>query len=98
MQQGIHRLISDDPDITAATAVAARRTTARNKLLTSKRRHAVTAMAASNLNFGTIDEHLFRSARIRACGTAASLPLYLKQSEQGCSRPADKMSALLLHN
>ena len=61
MQQGIHRLISDDPDITAATAVAARRTATRNKLLASKSSHAITAVAASNLNFGTIDEHFFTS-------------------------------------
>ena len=61
MQQGVHRLISNDPDIAAATAVAARRTTARNKLLAAKSRHAVAAVAASNLNFGTIDEHFFTS-------------------------------------
>src|ERR1041384_2652831 len=58
MQQRVHRLISDDPDITAATAIAARRTAAGHKFFTSKRRHAVTAVAAPNLNFCSIDEHV----------------------------------------
>ena len=59
MQQGVHRLISNDPDITTAAAVAARRTATRYKFFPSKGSHAVTAVAASNLNFGTIDEHFF---------------------------------------
>src|ERR1051325_9602619 len=58
MQQRVHGLICDDPDITATTAVAARWTTARNKLFAAKGSHAVTAVAPSNLNFRSIDEHV----------------------------------------
>src|ERR1041385_7444965 len=87
MQQRVHRLISDDPDIPATTAVAARRTAARNKLFAAKGSHAVTAVAASNLNFRSIDEHLFRSARIRACGTPASLPVSLNKASKDARDP-----------
>jgi hypothetical protein len=57
MKQGVKRRVRNDPNISAAPAVAARRTTARHKLLSTKGRYAIAPMAASYMNLDPINKH-----------------------------------------
>ncbi len=58
VQERVHRLVGDNPDVATAPAVAPRRTAARDKFFAAKSSHAVTAVATADANLGAINEHL----------------------------------------
>ena len=57
MHQRIVALARFHPDVTAMTAIAARRPAPRNVFLPPERHAAVAAIASLNSNFGFIDKH-----------------------------------------
>src|SRR5438132_675242 len=57
MHQRIMALARFHPDVTAMTAIAARRPATRNVLLPPERHAAVAAIACLHSNFGFIDKH-----------------------------------------
>jgi len=57
VQERIQRRVADDPDVTAAPAIPARRSAARNEFFAPERSHAVAAVASCYPNFYAIDEH-----------------------------------------
>jgi hypothetical protein len=57
MQERVQRRVRYDPHVTAAPSVTARRSAARDKLLTPKSSHAVATVAASYPNLYAINEH-----------------------------------------
>lgn len=63
VKQRIEGGICDNPNIPATTAIAARRPTARHKLLPAKSRYAIASVAALNMNLDPIDKHLNRKRR-----------------------------------
>ena len=65
VQERVHRLVGDDPDIATAPAIAPRRAAARHKLFPAKGSHTVTAVAAADANLGAINEHLKSKMRAR---------------------------------
>jgi hypothetical protein len=65
MKQGIEGGIRYDPNIPTTTAIAARRPTARHKLLPAKSCYAIASVAALNMNLDPINKHLNRKRRRR---------------------------------
>ena len=57
MEQRIEPFVRHHPNIPAPAAVTARWTAAGHKFFATKGRHAVTAVAALNMNLCAIDEH-----------------------------------------
>jgi hypothetical protein len=57
MQECIETFVRFQPDIATATAIAARRSTARNKLFAAKSCDAISAITRLYTNFYPIDEH-----------------------------------------
>src|SRR4030095_1723024 len=64
MQQRIDRFVRDQPNISAATAIAARWTTTRHELLSPKGRYAVATIPTLDSNLGAINKHLKRKRRL----------------------------------
>jgi hypothetical protein len=71
MQERVQRGIGDEHDVAAATAIAARWSTTRHKLLAPESCNAVTAVTALNMNLGAIDKHL----KLKATPRRAALRL-----------------------
>jgi hypothetical protein len=65
MQQRVERRIGNENHIAPTTAVAARWTTTRDKLLTPERRNTVTSITPRDVNFGAINEHLNQKRRTK---------------------------------
>ena len=81
VQQRVERSIRDHPNIAAASAIAAGRTTARHKLLPTKSRYAVSAVAALNTNLCAINKHLRKQSK--ATPGAKSLDLAQASRDSG---------------
>src|SRR5690349_15282596 len=61
VQQRVQRTVRDDKNVADATAVAARWTTARHKLLTPESSNPVTSVTTLDVNLGPINEHLIQA-------------------------------------
>jgi len=58
VQERVHRLVGDNPDVATAPAVAPEGPPRGTNFFAAKSSHAVTAVATAHANLGAINEHL----------------------------------------
>jgi hypothetical protein len=62
MKKRIKRRVSDEPNISSTSSIAAGWSTTWNKLLAPKSRYAISALSSLDPNLGAIYEHEMRNA------------------------------------
>jgi hypothetical protein len=60
VQQRVHGLVGDNPDVAPPAAVASGRTAAGHEFLATKGRYAISAVATVNANLCPINKHDLR--------------------------------------